>query len=485
MNTTATRLVRAGMIVLFATAAGCDDGLTEANINRNAPTDVGAQFLLPQSIRATVEQTFGAGQHLSHTAIWPQHVVQIQYPEEEQGNVRPEGIRGYWDGYYSGPLKDIQLVIEKGATTERPDIEGIGRIWKAYVFHLVTDLWGDVPYSEALQGEGGITTPAYDPQQEIYADLLAELEQGAAQLDAGGDGFGTGDILYNNDFTKWQRFANSLRMRLAMRLAEVDPGAAQSAFVAAYNAGGFRSNADNATLQWPGAPYENPLFENWQGRDDHGISMTMVDTLKSFADPRLELYAEPAQEDGQYRGLQNNVANPPLSLAWYSRIGNFWRRDGANTPTPLMTYSEVLFLSAEAAERGWIPADPADLYEQAIRANMQQWDPWSPANAPTDAEIDAYLANPRVVYDPARGREQIQLQLWISLYMNGQEAWSHWRRTGVPNLTPGPDLALSRIPVRFSYADIEQSLNGVSLQAAVQRQGGGMDLVTPVWWQGN
>jgi hypothetical protein len=470
---------------LLVLAAACDDGLTEANVNRNAPTDVGPQFLLPQAIRSTVEQTFGGGQMLSHTAIWPQQVVQIQYPEEEQGNVRPEGIRAYWDGYYSGPLKDIQTVIDKGVAAERPDIEAVGLIWQSYVFHLVTDLWGDVPYSEALQGEAGITTPAYDPQQDIYADLIQTLEEATGKLDAGAAGFGSGDILFQNDFVKWERFANSLRMRLAMRMADADPAAARAAFVAAYNAGGFESNADNAMFEWPGAPYENPLFENWQGRDDHGISATLVDTLTSLNDPRLALYAEPAQEDGVYRGLQNNVANPPLSLAWYSRIGNFWRRDGADTPSPLMTYAEVLFLSAEAAQRGWIPGDPADLYEQAIRANMQQWDSFSPANAPTDAEIDAYLASPRVAYSAASGLRQIHLQLWISLYMNGSEAWAHWRRTGVPDLTPGPDLALSRIPVRFSYADIEQSLNAASLDAAIQRQGGGLDLVTPVWWQGN
>src|SRR5688572_3172808 len=134
MNMTITRAAAAGL--LFVLAAGCDDGLTEANINRNAPTDVGPQFLLPEAIRATVEQTFGGGQMLSHTAIWPQHVVQIQYPEEEQGNVRPEGIRAYWDGYYSGPLKDIQTIIEKGIESERTDIQAIGLIWKAYVFHL-------------------------------------------------------------------------------------------------------------------------------------------------------------------------------------------------------------------------------------------------------------------------------------------------------------------------------------------------------------
>jgi Starch-binding associating with outer membrane len=479
------KLVPLAFVAAFGLASGaCDNGLTDINKNPNAPTDVGAQFLLPQAIRSAVETTFG-GTMLSHTMIWPQHGVEIQYPEEEQGNVRPGTMQSVWDSYYAGSLQDIQTVIDKGQETGEPNVEAVGMIWKTYIFHLATDLWGDIPYSQALKADEGVTAPVYDTQEEVYAGMIQTLQDAAAMLDAGADGFGSGDILYSNDFEKWRRFANSMRLRLAMRMSEADPAAAQSAFVSAYNDGVFQSNSDNAMLRWPGAPYANPIFENWQGRDDHGISATMVDTLASLQDPRLELYAEPSAQDGKYRGLENGVANPPLSIAWYSRIGNFWRRDGASTPTALITYSEVLFLEAEAAQLGWIADDPATLYENGIRANMNQWDAQSPANAPTDAEINTYLARPEIQFDASRGRTQIQLQEWIGLFMNGNEAWSNWRRTGVPHLSMGPDLTLSRIPVRFSYPDLEQSLNKANLNEAVSRQGGGLDLVTPVWWQGN
>lgn len=469
--------------VIALVAAACESGLTEANVNHNAPTDVGAQFLLPQAIRSSVQQVYGAGQMLSHTAIWPQQAVQIQYPDEEQGNVRADRMQAYWDNLYAGALADLRLVIGKGEDQGRPNIEGVGMIWTAWVYHIVTDLWGDVPYSEALRGDEGIRTPAYDAQRDIYVGLLQSLGAAAGMLQPGGPGFGTGDILYGDDMTGWRRFANSLRMRLAMRLSEADEATARTHFQAAWNAGPFQSNADNAMLRWPGAPYQSPVFQDWQGRDDHGISATMVDTLKSLGDPRLALYAQPAAHDGEYRGLGNNIENPPLSLAWYSRIGNFWRANGAGTPAAIMTYSEVLFLAAEAAARGWIAGDPAALYTDAIRANMRQYDPWSPADAPSSAQVDAYLANARVVYNPANGLNQIHLQKWISLFMNGNEAWSNWRRTGVPNLTPGPDLGISRIPVRFSYPGGEQSLNKANLDAATNRQGGGLDLITPVWWQ--
>lgn len=471
------RIARAGLTAaLVLSAVACDEGLTETNVNNNSPQDVSASLLLPQAIMEAVDQTFDAGQMLSHTAIWPQHAVEIQYPSEEQGLVRSDRMQGYWDEYYAGPLKDIQLVIEKGREAGRTDVEGVGLIWKSWTFHIVTDTWGDVPYTEALQGEDGMTTPAYDAQSDIYASLLQTLEDAAALLEAGGAGFGSGDILYGNDFEKWIRFANSLRMRLAMRLSEVDEATARAEFEAAYNAPHFESNADNAMLVWPGSPYRNPLFENWQGRDDHGISATMVDTLESLADPRLELYAEAAPEDNVIRGLANGYRSPPLSISNYSRIGDYWRADGAATPTAILTYSEIKFLEAEAAARGWIAGDAAALYEAAIRAAMEQYEA---AEAPTAAEIDAYLAQPNIAYT---GIDQIHLQKWIALFMNGSEAWANWRRTDVPHLEEGPDLALTRIPVRFTYPGLEQSLNADNLQAALDRQGGEVSLVTRVWW---
>lgn len=478
-------VVRPALAGLGLALVACSESLTDVNKNPNAPTDADAQYLLPQAIRSAVENTYGR-MLLAHTSIWAQQTVQIQYPNEELGQVRPGTIQTFWTDYYVNALKDIQTVIAKGGATNRPNVEAVGLIWKSWIFHQLTDLYGDVPYAEALRADEGITTPAYDAQQAIYADLIQTLKDAEALLDPAGAGFGAGDILYGNDFARWRRFSSSLRMRLAMRLSEVDGSTAQAEFVDAYNggAGGLQSNADNAMLRWPGPPHQAPLFENWQGRDDDGISATMVDTLTSLNDPRLELYAEPAEQDGAYRGLQNNVLTPPLSLVWYSRIGNFWRANGASTPTALMTYAEVLFLRAEAAERGWTSEVAATLYENAIRANMNQYDAWSPANAPTDAEIDAYVAQPSVTYTPGvGGLARIQLQKWISLYMQGSEAFANQRRTDVPSLVLGPDITFR--PVRFYYPEGEQSLNLANMQAAVTRQmpqGDARTLGGRVWW---
>jgi len=248
-----TRGALAAGLVLALSAC---EALTDVNQNPNAPTDVGPEFLLPQSIRSAAENTWGSFMLLSHTGIWAQQTVQIQYPDEERGNVRPGNMQAFWDNYYAGSLRDVQNVIDKGVEDQLPNVEAVGKIWQTWIYSQMTDLWGDIPFSEALQADEGNTTPAYDSQQAVYAGMIQTLKDAVAKLDPAGDGFGTGDILYGNDFTRWARFANSLRMRLAMRTSEVSAATAQAEFVAAYNAGGFQSNADNAMLEWAGPPYD-------------------------------------------------------------------------------------------------------------------------------------------------------------------------------------------------------------------------------------
>ncbi|MGH2349540.1 MAG: SusD/RagB family nutrient-binding outer membrane lipoprotein, partial [bacterium] len=467
-------LARWPLVAGLALIVGACSDITRVNENPNSPKDLGPEFLFPQAIRAAVENTYGR-MLLAHASIWAQQTVQLQYPDEERGRVRSQTIQAFWNNYYAGAGFDVQTVINKGRAAGQPNIEGLGLIWKTWIFQQITDLWGDAPYTQALTltVDGGISTPVYDPQQAIYRSLIDTLKYAVPLLNPAELDFGDGDILYGNDLTKWTRFANSLRMRLAMRLSEVDPLTAQAEFVAAHNDGGFESNDDNAMLRWPGPPYQNLSYENRvvDGRDDDGISKRMVDTLLSLNDPRLQLYAEPADSPATpvtYNGLGNNIRVPPLSIVWYSRIGNFWRFDGAATPTAIMTYSEVLFLEAEAAERGWIltPADAGPLYVSAIRANMTQY---TALNSPTPAEIDAYVIQPSIVYaGGAAGLEQIQLQKWISLFMQGSEAFANQRRTDMPRLVLGPNITFR--PVRFPYPAGEQSLNLVNMQAAVTRQ---------------
>ncbi len=502
-------LTRGAVLAGLVLALGaCDQGLTNVNQNPNAPTSVSPQYMLPtvlERVVGYVAMPFG-----TDWDDWAQQTAQIQYPAETVGEVRPGVTSNNWDNLYASDLKNIQAIIQDGKDGGFANVEAVGMIWRAFTFSQITDEWGDIPYSAALQGATNIT-PKYDTQQDVYTGMLQNLTTAVGMLGASdqGDDFGSGDLFYGNDWTEWKKFANSLRMRLAMRLSQVDPATAESEFVKAYNAGGFTSNADNAQLPWAGGNnYGNPWWENCLcgngSRDDNSVSKTLVDSLLSLNDPRLKFYAEPTANDsaatvggtfdGQpYNGRTNGKIPEDHAFSWYSRIGNYWRADGETTPSIVMDYSEVLFLEAEAAWRGWINADPATLYNEAVAAAFDMYTATGYPTAPTAAERDAYLQNPRVVYNTSDANAafaQIQLQKWISLYMVGMEAWSNWRRVRIPNLVPGPSLAdgvggISIIPVREPYPSDEQSLNNDNLMAAVAQQGGGLSLVTNMWWDTN
>jgi hypothetical protein len=263
-------------------------------------------------------------------------------------------------------------------------------------------------------------------------------------------------------------------MRLAMHLSEVDADKGKQEFAVAYAAGGFTSNGDNAQLNYVGdGTWDYPIFAYERSRDDHAVSATMIDTLQSLSDPRLPLYARKNVYD-TYAGAPNGYDNPPYPRDSISRIGEPFA--SATTPAVIMSYAEVLFLEAEAAERGWISADAGELYNQAITANMQ----W---NGIAQGDIDAYLAQTEVAYaGGADGLRQIALQKWIALYGNGPEAYTEWRRTGYPELHAGPDAVNGGvIPVRLPYPSVEQALNGANLSQAVSNQGGA-SLNDPLWW---
>ena len=462
----------------------CSD-LTSINQNPNGPTDVPPPSLLSSVIQSTVNGVGGVTSlNIRGGGLWVQYYAEIQYRDEDKYIVRP-GTDGEW-GFYAGPLEDAQRMIGKGVAGGIPNWEAVGRIMKSYVFSVMTDAMGDIPYSEAFQ-ERALLTPKYDTQQAIYTALFADLAKASQQIDPAGIGFSSGDIMYGGDMTTWRKFANSLRLRLAMHLTNVAPATAQSEALAAVTAGVFASNDESAQLMYlASAPNQNPIYTNVHvdKRDDYGMSKTLVDSLLSWNDPRLPVFAQLNKDtilaNRTYQGLPNGLldgAGP--ALFYISRFGAYWRETPA-APLALLTYSEVLFLEAEAAERGWISGNAAQLYADAIRASMEQY------GIATTA-IDAYLAQPRVVYaSGAAGLTQIAYQKWVSLFMQGMEGWTEVRRTGVPALVPGPNAVLTKIPERLPYSDNEAVLNKANLDAAVAAQhfSSSTDLTTPLWFTG-
>jgi hypothetical protein len=424
-------------------------------------------------------------------------------------------IDNLWQVQYAQSLKDWQAIIDKGAATGLANHEATGRTMKAFTFQFVTDIWGNVPYSEALQGDGEqpITTPVYDAQSAIYADLAAQLGTAVGMFNAGAAGWGAEDLIFSGDMAAWARFANSLRLRTGMRLANVAGSDARQVVeaAAAHSAGLITSNSQNAVLRYlDSAPNQQPLFVNARTRDDHAPSRTLVNLLGSLNDPRLPIYAEPVANDSLamghhviyngevYRGMQNSVNSadvPPLPTI--SRIGAYWRGGqgavasfpaSATTPTLLMTAAEVHFLLAEAALRGWsVPGTAQGHYEAGVRAAMAQYDGAMGIAIPS-AAVDAYLLQPGVAWGTAPSGDDLELiikQKWLALYTNGFEAYAEYRRTGYPTeITVGPNASLPFVPGRIPYPDSEQSLNRANWEAAVAAQASLNDGVYTgrVWW---
>ena len=477
----------AGLLALTVGAGGCDS-FTGLNDNPNGPRDVDPEVLFPQGTVASVGLVRGAGVDLHFASLWAQHYSKIQYVDEDRYQIRPASVDAYWSAFYSNGLQDLTDAIERAEADPRParqEIKGnyIGPalVMKSWTFGAMTDIWGDIPYTEANKGIEGPIAPAYDPQEEIYDSLFAALDAATAMMEPGEGGYGSADPIYAGDLVKWQKFSNSLRLRFAMRISNVDESTAQAQFADALaaDAGVFTSNADNAELVWAGdGTNDNPFFVNFKTRDDHRVSATLVDTLLALDDPRLEFYARrTADAPNGYVGVPNALSTDDalaMGLTKTSKIGTWF--SSASSPSILMQYSEVLFIRAEAAARGWAGAGgtAAELYEDAITASMQVY-------GIPQGEITAYLAQPEVAYDPARGLEQIAFQKWISLFNQGTEAYAEWRRTGEPELTPGPTAIVATVPRRLTYPSAEQSLNSANLTAAESNQGGA-GLTNRVWW---
>ena len=481
------------VLAALAAVTACGD-VTSINNNPNGPTDVEPPSIINNALDVVANGVDGVNSlNIRGGGLWVQYYSQIQYRDEDKYILR-SGSSGGW-GFYTSALEDFQRMIQKGQSAGSPNWSAVGRTMKSYVFSVMTDAMGALPYSQALKGDS-VLQPAYDTQQAIYTGLFTDLRTAVTEYDAAaaapaGDrasfGFPNGENLYGGDMTLWRKFANSLRLRLAIHLSNVDATKAATEAAAAVTSGVFTDNADNATVMYLAtSPNQNPIYEDVHvgNRDDYGMSKTYVDSLLSWNDPRLPVFAQINRDTiiaaRTYRGLPNGLNDGQGPKLFYiSRIGALWR-ETPNAPMPLLTYSEVLFLEAEAAERGWIPGSAATFYNGAIRASMEEY-------GIPDAAITAYLADSRVTYVPgATGLTQIAYQKWVSLFMQGMESWTEVRRTQVPTIVPGCKADFRHMPERLPYDDNEAVLNETNLGAAVSAQGfsAGNDIEKPLWFTG-
>ena len=517
-----TNILKASLAAasLVAGLTACDaDKLTEVNVNPNNPEIVSSQSLFTNGTVGLMQSLRGSLLGHGFAGVWSHHFAEIQYPETDLHQPRSANVDNLWARFYTGTvtgptmgsLQDYNTILAQSASS--PNLVAPTLTMRAFVVETATDMWGDIPFTEAGKG-AEIFTPKYDAQAVVYDSIFAMLTT-AASLSVGSDDpaspnyarMGDADPVYGGlsatvQAQRWQKLANSLHARAALRIYAADAAKSKTELTKALGAPVIASNAENAFVAWPGGTLGNPLCLNWLNagcggtRDDQRVSKRLVDTLIANADPRLEAFADPTVNsvnrggacDVPYRGYPNgwnapkekNPCDPTknFSLSDYSRPNISIR--SPESESWVMTYAELLFIKAEAAERSLVgtPGQAAGFYTAAITASMQQWgiDP---------ADIAAYLARPQVTYKGgAAGLQQIAYEKWVALYNQETEAWSEQRRLDFPVLTPGPDAATAVVPTRMPYPDSENSLNAVNLNAAKANQGGatGTSISGKVWW---
>lgn len=431
-----------------------------------------------------------------------------------------------WENSYDSDVVNIVDAVDRTQDVEnQSNLNAMCRIMKVYTFARLTDLYGDIPYFEAGKAYSeGIVKPKYDIQEAIYDDFMKELAAASEQLDASKDVV-SNEIFYNGDIASWKKFANSLRLRLAMRLAKRDPERAKTEVLAAYNAGVFTSNDDICMTE-----HENiqNVYGDMRGNSTSAsfnsksqmpkICTTFLDQLKNTDDPRLDdmvrCYKEnnvPSRflerediteqvkakiglvgsDPGRYTyedvlsttaiTLASGESYVPTNVDLKCQLNHVFLRNDA--PYLHLTYAEVEFLLADATLRLGITLGETaeEHYRKGIKAAMQQLSLFPGGPVVTDGEIETFIDN-----NPLTAGAELELintQLWIALLLNGPETYANWRRTGFPALEPSTSsesTSLS-IPRRFEYPLTEKEQNTANIEVAINALGGD-DWLKRVWW---
>lgn len=483
------KLIKISLLAgLLLTFQACTESFTEINTNPNAPVEVEPSLLLRNVLWESGEQLSWEG--FVAGSLLAQQIALIDFNNFDRHDLTGVQFGGNpWPVLYN-LLRDNELILTASRTDAANAVyEGPALILKTYLAGILTDLYGDVPYFEAVQGKSGIVQPAFDAQSRIYNDpdgLLDNLDQAIAAITAyqasGAVTALEGDILYNGDLDGWVRLANSLKIKYLMRQSDVSNVGAE--LQAIFDAQQYiRSNDQNATFDFTTAQPNNFRMATARAGDFQVFVMaeTMEDILKDLNDPRIEVFFRPtANNPTQYNGTLNgpNTAVTPINAGDVSFAGTIFRERTGDLDANFMTAHETSFLLAEAAERGLIQLDAELMYRQGVMQAFAYW----------GAEVPStYLNIGPAAYGLLGNNplEQIATQKWIANIGNGYESWIDWRRTGFPTLrTIAASLNNDLIPVRMPYPNSEATLNTTNYQSALSSSNGN-SVNAAVWWDVN
>ncbi|WNJ20551.1 SusD/RagB family nutrient-binding outer membrane lipoprotein [Pontibacter sp. G13] len=467
--------------------AACTQNFEEINTNPNAPESVDAQFLLPHVIKTLADDMASNGWESGN--LLAQLTTKHDFNDVDRYDLKTN--TELWNASYFR-LRDLETIISQSeAEGGNPAYKGVALVLRAYIAANLTDLWGSIPYSEALKGAEGSFQPTYDTQEEVYTGangILASLEEANTLLGQGGLPIG-GDILFNGDLSMWQKLANSLRVRYLLRVSAVYPQAAAELQSIVDNDPLMEGNDDNAALPYlASAPNQWYVFNTRQGDYENVRMSTTIDTVLQMtlansagdADPRLyDLFKPTAATKDQpvklYIGLPNGLSASSKSsyvLNEISTLGARFRDIPNGVEAQFMMYAELQFALAEAAQKGMISGEASMYYANGVAAAFEYLGVEMPAD---------YMSREGVAF-AGQELEVIMLQKWLASFGNGYEGWYEYRRTGMPALRPSVDnLNGDLIPVRYIYPTDEQAVNLDNYTSAVSELGAD-DYNTKSWW---
>lgn len=509
------------MTGLAAVISGCGNDFDEINTSKTALTELSSTELPYLFSRAQQQASYSAGTYQTAQNLFADLYAQYFATttpnfQSDRYFMHPTWINSHWNPIYTQVVPQLKTLFEQ---TEEGSAEyALASIWWVFSFHRLTDYYGPVPYFNA-----GIAanTVAYDSQEDIYNDFFERLAAATTVLASktSETPYGSYDIIYGGDVSKWIKFANTLRLRLALRISSVDPARAQTEAEAAIAGGLLSLEADNAMMlkTTVGGDYNGlATISGWQ---EFRMSAAMESVLKGFEDPRMSIFFQPAYATQTYEGLRNGLGSTELSQTlntndYNSNIGSRWIQNTGGSAAwsiqqavsqDIMHTAEAYFLLAEAALNGWNTGGGTaqSYYEQGIQASMEGWGITGSAVttyingtttpiAPQDQQNSAALSNITVSWGSTETmqREQIATQKWLALYPDGMEAWAEFRRTRYPKLyhvvnSVNTDVPTTEFPRRIPFLQLEYTSNTAAMENAVLLLGGADNASTPLWWDKN
>jgi hypothetical protein len=466
------------LLILLGFMSSCSD-FTDWNVDKKNPSEVSAEALVTNAEETLATRMASTSVNYNIFKMLAQYWTETTYTDEANYDMVNRNVGGnFWTNIYTSlnDLEDAKKIVNNDGSLDavtKDNKLAIIDLMEVYYFHVLVDTFGDVPYSEALDINNLL--PKYDDDQAIYNDLFDRITADVNKLSNGGTSFGTADIFYNGDVDLWKKFGNSLKLRMAVRIDDVDHAKAVAMASEAVASGVISSNSENFEFHFLSSPpHTNPLWNSLvqSGRHDFVVTNTFVDVISPLNDPRAPFFMDdnlaPNPYDGGIYG-DNNAYDD------YTHIGAAYHVE--DNPYIVLGYDEVEFLLAEAAERTLVgaPADAEGHYNAAITASMEYWS--IPA-----ADITAYLAQPSVAYASAAAtwQEKIGVQKWIALYARGFESWSSWRSLGYPAMNL-PAISGLPVPRRYIYPQSEPNVNGDNYEAASAAMGGD-EMTSRVFW---